>query len=427
MTRLRFGVLVTVVLLGLSGSGEAGEGPELQEQQQRQLGALLERAAARNARAVSFTAVSEDGEQDLNTLLVYFIDDLRAGTFSIGTAKDIKISSDGDGAVTFLGAGDGADEDLTINLDDTANRAVLSSTTGVTAVDVAALGVQVGGSSTLLEDGADNSLALRNGTNAQTFNLYNTFTDATNYERVSFAWATNNFDITTEKAGAGTIRNIRIFPGVGSVLWLGSNNATSWELNSTNWLASADGVGNFGASGLGRPGQIFLAAPSITAGAAVTVNDSGSARRLTYKATLTATSCGAPFQAAALTADCTIATLPAKTKLIGVYADVTAGFTCSGTCTGTKTIGAGKTAGGVEIFAAGLNVAATGQLGLSDADLGTGMTRAAAIQGGYLNSWSATTPVIVRFTSGTGNWGDGAVTYVNAGSVTFYLDTVVYP
>lgn len=165
----------------------------------------------------------------------------------------------------------------------------------------------------------------------------------------------------------------------------------------------------------------------ITAGTDVTVNDAGSLGYFRYKATVTTATCVAAFKAAATTADCTIATLPAKTKLVSVYADVTAAFTCSGTCTGTKTIGAGKTAGGVEILAAGLNVAATGQFGLADADLGTAMVRAAAIQGGYLNSWTATTPVIVRFTSGTGNCGSGVATYVNAGSITFYLITDVLP
>jgi hypothetical protein len=171
----------------------------------------------------------------------------------------------------------------------------------------------------------------------------------------------------------------------------------------------------------------LTAASQITAGADASVVISGSVDRMTYKATVMATSCAAAFQAAATTADCTIATLPAKTRLLAVYADVTAAFTCSGTCTGTKTIGAGKTAGGTEILAAGLNVAVTGQFGLADANLGTAMVRAAAIQGGYLNSWTATTPVIVRFTSGTGNWGDGAATFVNAGSVTFYLITERLP
>ena len=82
--------------------------------------------------------------QDLNTLLTYFITDLRAGTFSIGTAKDVTISSDGDGAVTFTGNGDGSDEALTINLDDTANEAVVSSSTGVIVLSLGSVNVAVG-------------------------------------------------------------------------------------------------------------------------------------------------------------------------------------------------------------------------------------------------------------------------------------------
>lgn len=167
---------------------------------------------------------------------------------------------------------------------------------------------------------------------------------------------------------------------------------------------------------------------NVTAGVDDTTTVAGDLNRTRYQATITpaaggAGNCGAAFQAAALTADCVVATLPAGAKLIGVYADVTAGFTCSGTCTGTKVLQCGTAAGGVQILAAGLNVAVTGQFGLADADLGSGMTRAAAIQGGLLNSWSATTPVSCRFTSGTGNWGSGAATFVNAGSVKFTLIT----
>lgn len=51
----------------------------------------------------------------------------------------VLITSDNDGAITFTGASAGADEDLTINLDDTANTAVVSSSTGVTDVSFSAL------------------------------------------------------------------------------------------------------------------------------------------------------------------------------------------------------------------------------------------------------------------------------------------------
>jgi hypothetical protein len=57
----------------------------------------------------------------------------------------------------------------------------------------------------LFRDAAQ-TLAQRNGTNAQTFRIYNTFTDASNYERGKFEWASNVLRIGTEKAGTGTAR-----------------------------------------------------------------------------------------------------------------------------------------------------------------------------------------------------------------------------
>lgn len=54
-------------------------------------------------------------------------------------------------------------------------------------------------------------LAQRNSTNAQTFRLYNTYTDASNYERGFMRWATNVLEIGAEAAGTGTQRQLR-FP-----------------------------------------------------------------------------------------------------------------------------------------------------------------------------------------------------------------------
>ena len=70
---------------------------------------------------------------------------------------------------------------------------------------------QAGGTPTLviIRD-ADNILAQRNGTNAQTYRLYNTYTDASNYERLSFNWDTNVFKIKSEAAGTGTVRGIEL-------------------------------------------------------------------------------------------------------------------------------------------------------------------------------------------------------------------------
>lgn len=62
---------------------------------------------------------------------------------------------------------------------------------------------------TIYRDAA-NTLAQRNGTNAQTLRLYNTYTDASNYERGIIAWNTNVLDIGTEAAGTGTRRQIKL-------------------------------------------------------------------------------------------------------------------------------------------------------------------------------------------------------------------------
>jgi hypothetical protein len=69
----------------------------------------------------------------------------------------------------------------------------------------------------LRRDGAANTLAQRNGTNAQTFRLYNTFTDASNYERGFMRWNSNVLEIGAEGAGTGSKRNLSIAAGTGNV------------------------------------------------------------------------------------------------------------------------------------------------------------------------------------------------------------------
>ena len=62
---------------------------------------------------------------------------------------------------------------------------------------------------TLVRDAA-NTLALRNGTAAQTFNIYNTYTDASNYERGALYWNSNVLTLASQALGTGGARNIRI-------------------------------------------------------------------------------------------------------------------------------------------------------------------------------------------------------------------------
>ena len=62
---------------------------------------------------------------------------------------------------------------------------------------------------TLTRDSAQ-TLAQRNAGNAQIFRIYNTFTDASNYERGKLEWSSNVFRIGTEKAGAGSARALEL-------------------------------------------------------------------------------------------------------------------------------------------------------------------------------------------------------------------------
>lgn len=102
----------------------------------------------------------------------------------------------------------------------------------------------------LLKGAGTNTLDQRNSTNAQTFNLYNTYTDASNYERGFFKWNSNVLEIGAEAAGTGTARTMRFF-----------NSGTS-QLNMTIDPAGAtvgftrNGINYLRATGIG--GQLAL-------------------------------------------------------------------------------------------------------------------------------------------------------------------------
>ncbi len=95
---------------------------------------------------------------------------------------------------------------------DGANRMGLDGLHNITVSAISVLqwansGGSIGGTVDLiaLRD-ASATLAIRNGTNAQTFRVYNTFTDASNYERGKLEWASNVLRIGTEKGGTGSAR-----------------------------------------------------------------------------------------------------------------------------------------------------------------------------------------------------------------------------
>lgn len=110
----------------------------------------------------------------------------------------------------------------------------------------------------ILRDAA-NTLAQRNGANAQAFRLYNTFTDVNNYERGEIAWVANELRFRTAIGGTGTNRNISIDTGNpnGNIV-LRVNGTAVWQVSTTGTLiASTDNTIDIGASGATRPRNIY--------------------------------------------------------------------------------------------------------------------------------------------------------------------------
>lgn len=97
---------------------------------------------------------------------------------------------------------------------------------GVTGALLAGVSLMIGGTDLILQRDAANVLAQYNSTTAQVSRIYNTRTDASNYERAALDWATtsNWFRIGTSALGTGTARNIYLDPAGGIV---GISGATS--------------------------------------------------------------------------------------------------------------------------------------------------------------------------------------------------------
>jgi hypothetical protein len=118
----------------------------------------------------------------------------------------------------------------------------------------------VGGAADVkLNRDAANTLALRNGTNAQTFNIYNTSSAANaNYERLAAYWTGNIAVIETQKAGTGSSRDLYL-RALGD-LQLGGNGTVHWKINTSgNFLALNDNTYDIGAVGATRPKDIHYA------------------------------------------------------------------------------------------------------------------------------------------------------------------------
>ena len=125
-------------------------------------------------------------------------------------------------------------------------------------------GASTGSLDTILARDAAGILAQRNGINAQAFRVYNTYTDASSYERVAMGWSAGTFVIGREFAGTGGARNINITGG-SSVVGFGStaNAGVDWTFNAGHLLAGTDNVKDIGASGANRPRNVYVGTSAL--------------------------------------------------------------------------------------------------------------------------------------------------------------------
>lgn len=136
------------------------------------------------------------------------------------------------------------------------------------------------------QDGATaNALALRNGTTAQTLNVYNSYTDASNYSRLAmYADGSANYFIGTQKAGTGT--SASLFVGTGAGAGVAGNGALTlagstvqittqfgnvFNVNAAGTMSwNSDNNNDIGGSAGNRPRSVYVAT-SVTPGRGVTV------------------------------------------------------------------------------------------------------------------------------------------------------------
>jgi hypothetical protein len=121
--------------------------------------------------------------------------------FSAGGVQAIRFSSNGLFFVTSVGK---------MVVSSGGEFAFSSGTAGAAGIDV------------LLARDAANTLALRNGTAAQTFRVYNTYTSDTNYESGRLQWTGNEWRIGPETVG-GSIRSMGLYSGSTRYQIIGSN------------------------------------------------------------------------------------------------------------------------------------------------------------------------------------------------------------
>jgi hypothetical protein len=95
----------------------------------------------------------------------------------------------------------------------------------------------------ILQRDAADTLAQRRGTAPQSHRLYNTFTNATDFERLGIGWAANIISIKPEAQGTGTVRELHI----SGLPTTNPGNGVAWSDNGLVTVGASVPIGGGGA------------------------------------------------------------------------------------------------------------------------------------------------------------------------------------
>jgi hypothetical protein len=121
--------------------------------------------------------------------------------------------------------------------------------------------VSVGTNAVFARDGANDTIAQRRGTNAQTFRVYQSFTDGSNFSRLAVGEIDGGgrFYIKTDNAGTGTARGINIRAATGQQVVLGFGTFDVYQFGASGFLFGIDNTYDIGAAGANRPRNLYMA------------------------------------------------------------------------------------------------------------------------------------------------------------------------
>lgn len=358
-----------------------------------------------------------------NDLEYNFTDNTDASLLKIDNEGDVTIA----GTVTCAGL---TSSGATTTLSSTSANTIVSSTSDAnTSNSVAALTLKAG---TVLTAG-DLILNVTNSTDTSLFKVdaegdataAGTITGTDIYgSSVRSATAATLPVYSSVADGANTVIRLAALNdmtnGSAKLLSVGDNAGTSYaekcyfDYDGAFCKSGGDGlkvdrIDHFNAVGIGLKYAIGTAG----SGTGITAVNSGVLAHVVHKVTVT----HAALTAAATTETVTLWTVPAKTRVLRVVADVTASFTGGGTTACTIEVGVGGSTDTYLTWFAAHSGAVT--KGLVEADLGASLVNSGA--GTYAFPAWAGGAIVAKFDSATAN-----VSEFDAGSVTFYIECATY-